>query len=304
MSLTAELVARCHREEPDPGPEDGYPEFTETEYDAAAADLLRQKAPGPLWLFAYGSLIWKPEFDSVEHRRAAAPGWHRAFCMELTRWRGSPQQPGLMMGLELGGRCEGIAFRLRDEDHGAQIGRLLRREISGHDGIKAVRWIDIEIGGAMQQALVFWADTTHTDFKSRCRCRRWRIWPEPAVSARGGVSVSHREQAGGIRHPRRGSLAIAGDGGGGDQVIDRGRDGTGCALSSDLGFTFRATKNGEVFLHHRGKLATTLRGEAAAEFLADIDGADADEQQQIMARATGNYRRGNERLAKNHPRNR
>jgi hypothetical protein len=75
-------------------------------------------------------------------------------------------------------------------------------------------------------------------------------------------------------------------------------------LSSDLGFTFRATKNGEVFLHHRGKLATTLRGEAAAEFLADIDGADADEQQQIMARATGNYRRGNERLAKYHPRNR
>jgi hypothetical protein len=75
-------------------------------------------------------------------------------------------------------------------------------------------------------------------------------------------------------------------------------------LSSDLGFTFCATKNGEVFLHHRGKLATTLRGEAAAEFLADIDGADADEQQQIMARATGNYRRGNERLAKDHPRNR
>ena len=75
-------------------------------------------------------------------------------------------------------------------------------------------------------------------------------------------------------------------------------------MSNDLGFTYRATKNGEVFVHHRGKLATTLRGEAAAEFLADIDGADPDEQQQIMARATGNYRRGNERLAKNHPRNR
>lgn len=75
-------------------------------------------------------------------------------------------------------------------------------------------------------------------------------------------------------------------------------------MSGDLGFTFRAMKNGEVFVHHRGKLATTLRGEAAADFLADIDGADADEQQQIMARITGNYRRGNERLAKNHPRNR
>jgi hypothetical protein len=75
-------------------------------------------------------------------------------------------------------------------------------------------------------------------------------------------------------------------------------------MSGDLGFTFRAAKNGEVFVHHRGKLATTLRGEAAADFLADIDGADHEEQQQIMARVTGNYRRGNERLAKNHPRNR
>jgi hypothetical protein len=75
-------------------------------------------------------------------------------------------------------------------------------------------------------------------------------------------------------------------------------------MSGDLGFTFRMTKNGEVFVHRRGKLATTLRGEAAADFLADIDGADDDEQQQIMARITGNYRRGNERLPKNHPRNR
>jgi hypothetical protein len=75
-------------------------------------------------------------------------------------------------------------------------------------------------------------------------------------------------------------------------------------MSGDLGFTFFAAKNGEVFVQHRGKLATTLRGEAAADFLADIAGADADEQQQIMARVTGNYRRGNERLAKNHPRNR
>ena len=75
-------------------------------------------------------------------------------------------------------------------------------------------------------------------------------------------------------------------------------------MGGDLGFTFRAAKNGEVFVHHRGKLATTLRGEAAADFLADIGGADHEEQQQIMARVTGNYRRGNERLAKNHPRNR
>jgi hypothetical protein len=71
-----------------------------------------------------------------------------------------------------------------------------------------------------------------------------------------------------------------------------------------LGFNYRATKRGEVFVRHRGRLATTLRGAAAADFLMEVEGAGAGEQQQIMARVTGNYRRGNERFAKNHPRNR
>jgi hypothetical protein len=72
----------------------------------------------------------------------------------------------------------------------------------------------------------------------------------------------------------------------------------------DLGFRCRAAKHGEVFIHHRGRLATTLRAAAAEAFMQEIDGAPFAEQQQLMARITGNYRRGNERTAKNHPRNR
>ena len=74
----------------------------------------------------------------------------------------------------------------------------------------------------------------------------------------------------------------------------------------DLGFRYRVRKSGEVRISHHGRHATTLRHEAAAEFLDDLDGLDAtdDDAQQIMARVTGNYRRGNERLAKAHPRNR
>lgn len=60
----------------------------------------------------------------------------------------------------------------------------------------------------------------------------------------------------------------------------------------------------DVVIRHRGRLATTLRGAAAAEFLAALDGASAADGQELMARATGNYRRGNERTAKHHPRNR
>jgi hypothetical protein len=71
----------------------------------------------------------------------------------------------------------------------------------------------------------------------------------------------------------------------------------------DLGFTFLETKKGEVLIKHHGKRATTLRGYKARAFLEDIECLTFDEQQQMMARLTGNYKRGNERVAKNHPRN-
>jgi len=72
----------------------------------------------------------------------------------------------------------------------------------------------------------------------------------------------------------------------------------------DLGFSFRQMKNGDVVISHHGKRATTLRSDKAAAFLEDMNGVDTVSQQQEMARLTGNYRRGNERTAKRHPRNR
>jgi hypothetical protein len=72
----------------------------------------------------------------------------------------------------------------------------------------------------------------------------------------------------------------------------------------DLGFTVRTLKNGEVCILHHGRVAATLRGARASAFLDELaEGSDADGQQ-LMARLTGNYRRGNERLAQKHPRNR
>ena len=69
------------------------------------------------------------------------------------------------------------------------------------------------------------------------------------------------------------------------------------------GFAFQTRKGGEVVVTHHGKHATTLRGQRAAAFLQDMAEAGRAEQQEAMARLTGNYRRGNERLAKSHPRN-
>jgi hypothetical protein len=77
--------------------------------------------------------------------------------------------------------------------------------------------------------------------------------------------------------------------------------------NENLGFTYQARKQGEVLIYHHGRLATTLRGESAMEFIAFLDeceGSDFAAQQQLMARITGNYKHGNERTAMNHSRNR
>ena len=157
MALTAELVARCERAEVDPGPTPGLTRLTEEDYDAVAHRLLERRRPGPLWVFTYGSLMWKPAFTSLEHQHATAFGWHRAFCLELQRGRGSPQLPGLMLALEHGGRCEGVIHRLPDEDHIGQLGRLLHREFGSMEGARATRWITVETENAKLQALAFWA---------------------------------------------------------------------------------------------------------------------------------------------------
>jgi len=70
------------------------------------------------------------------------------------------------------------------------------------------------------------------------------------------------------------------------------------------GFTWKKRKNGDVAVTHHGTVAAVLRGPKAQDFLQDVDGASKQECQDLMARLTGNYKRGNEREARNHPRSR
>ncbi len=73
--------------------------------------------------------------------------------------------------------------------------------------------------------------------------------------------------------------------------------------AQDLGFSYRVLKSREVEIRHHGKLASTLRGVDAADFIAEVESGDFSDGQQLMARLTGNYKRGNEGLAARHPRN-
>lgn len=157
LTLTAELVARVERLEPDPGPLPGRIYLTEADYDTLTSDLIAACKGAPFWVFAYGSLIWRPGCDIAEQRRATAHGWHRSFCLELKRWRGTPDRPGLMMALDHGGACHGVICRLPDEDLFAQLGKLLRREVDQREDIGTLRWITASTEIGKVRALTFYA---------------------------------------------------------------------------------------------------------------------------------------------------
>jgi cation transport protein ChaC len=156
MSLTAELVARCHRAMEDPGPEPGLPHLDEDDYRAIIGSIQAHRPPGgDFWIFAYGSLIWKPEAAHLEERIATAHGYHRAFCIRLRRWRGTIEQPGLMMGLARGGQCTGVAFRLPQDDVAGAVSRLVRREMTAKPTTYRPAWLRLATAAGPVSALGF-----------------------------------------------------------------------------------------------------------------------------------------------------
>lgn len=161
MRLTPEMVAQCFRPvpEPDAHPE-GFERLDEAGIAAIADRLEAARAGAPIWVFAYGSLIWKPVFAPKEARRARAHGWRRSFCIELDSWRGTPEAPGLMMALAPGGSCVGIAYRLDPATQRADLTELVRRETPYRQLQDNARWIAVETANGPVTALTFYANPT------------------------------------------------------------------------------------------------------------------------------------------------
>ncbi|MGU3541235.1 gamma-glutamylcyclotransferase, partial [Methylobacterium sp. A54F] len=87
--------------------------------ERAVAD--RPGAGGEIWVFAYGSLMWKPEFAALEERVGVVRGYHRRFCLMQRRFRGTAARPGFVLALDRGGACKGVAFRLDGRDARAAL---------------------------------------------------------------------------------------------------------------------------------------------------------------------------------------
>jgi glutathione-specific gamma-glutamylcyclotransferase len=106
-----------------------------------------------LWIFGYGSLIWRPDFDFIERRAARVHGWHRALKMWSRINRGTPERPGLVFGLLTGGCCRGMVFRV-NKDHGADIlTRLWSREMA--TAVYDPKWVLAETDQGRVRALAF-----------------------------------------------------------------------------------------------------------------------------------------------------
>jgi cation transport protein ChaC len=106
-----------------------------------------------LWIFGYGSLIWRPDFDFAERRPATVHGWHRALKMWSRINRGTPERPGLVFGLLTGGCCRGVVFRIARE-HGARtLAGLWKREMTL--GVYDPRWLAAQTAQGPVRALAF-----------------------------------------------------------------------------------------------------------------------------------------------------
>jgi len=127
-----------------------------------------ESGKGDLWVFGYGSLMWRPGFAYAEKVPARLIGEHRALCVYSFDHRGTPEKPGLVLGLDRGGACRGIAFRVAPELREATIDYLRAREQTTHVYREVMR--SVWLNNSSQQrvsALTYVADRSHVQYAGR-----------------------------------------------------------------------------------------------------------------------------------------
>src|SRR5664279_2923977 len=126
------------------------------------------QSTGEFWVFAYGSLMWRPGFDALERRQARLVGAHRALCVYSFVHRGTPERPGLVLGLDRGGNCRGIAYRVTADKRTEVIDYLRAREQVTMVYLEAWRrvWLDDDPRESVP-ALCYVVDRGHQQYAGR-----------------------------------------------------------------------------------------------------------------------------------------
>ncbi|SRR6266567_2597299 len=135
-----------------------------------AKTIARRPANAGWWVFAYGSLLWNPLFPFAEARTALLRGFHRRFCLWSLGSRGTVETPGLVLGLDRGGACRGVAYRLPPRCAHAELALLWRREMVV--GSYRPRWMRVQSAGRAITALAFIVDRSHPQYAGRLSLAR------------------------------------------------------------------------------------------------------------------------------------
>ncbi|GAB4228936.1 MAG: gamma-glutamylcyclotransferase [Kiloniellaceae bacterium] len=130
-----------------------------------AARRLKLPEGEDFWVFGYGSLMWHPGFPHLEVRTARLRGLHRSFCVYSHRYRGTPQAPGLVLGLDRGGSCHGMVFRVPAAEGEEVLDYLYDREMI--TGVYRPSWRRAETAEGRVSAITFVVDRGHRQYAGR-----------------------------------------------------------------------------------------------------------------------------------------
>ena len=123
---------------------------------------------GDLWVFGYGSLMWRPGFEFIEQIPARLIGEHRALCVYSFDHRGTPEKPGLVLGLDRGGACRGVAFRIASKLRARTVEYLRSREQTTHVYREVLRSVWLENDARQRvSALTYVVDRGHVQYAGR-----------------------------------------------------------------------------------------------------------------------------------------
>ncbi len=156
-----------------------------------------------LWVFGYGSLMWRPDFGYAERAPAALIGAHRSLCIYSFHHRGTHEHPGLVLGLDEGGACRGVAFRVASDKRDATIAYLREREQITEVYVEAVRPVSLLDGSGRElEALCYVVDRAHPQYAGRLSTEAQARLVRSAVGGSGTNidyvlnTVRHLEEAG------------------------------------------------------------------------------------------------------------
>jgi len=131
-----------------------------------SADAGAPVSAGSLWVFGYGSLMWRPGFTHARRCKALLRGWRRSLCVFSHVYRGSPERPGLVLGLDRGGACPGVAFEVDAGLREATIRYLREREQVTAVYVERTAPVQLEDGKRVL-ALTYVADRLHRQYAGR-----------------------------------------------------------------------------------------------------------------------------------------